>query len=243
MNWRVKMAAVVGVALAFTLSSDSAEAQRIRTYSDSPTSASTVTNSNTAQPAPVQGTSTSSNESESSGATPAPAGTHQIGIYGANNARSSKAMQSEVFLKDPEELYQGIIPGVRDVIPHLERSRELSRGGGGATPLTWVGFQAEEARTRVFFQSPRPLSYQVRKAQDGRDLIVVFENARIPERNFSRFIDASFFERAVSRIEATEKRGGVVEVRLTMIDQVEPRVSVEGEYLYLDFAHHVKSAD
>lgn len=241
MNWRVTMTAVGAMTLAFTLSIQSADAQTIRTFGDVDSGGTTVRYAGAPQPAAAAPSAAeAATEPAADGARSEQVGSYQIGLYGANNSRSPKAQQSEVFRREPAELYQGIIPGVRDALPHLTRSAHQV---GSATPLTWVGFQAEETRTRVFFQSPRPLNYQVRKAQDGRDLIVVFENTRITERNFSRFIDASFFDRAVRRIEASEKRGGIVEVRLTMNEDVSPKVSVEGEYLYLDFAHQPQSAD
>ncbi len=157
------------------------------------------------------------------------------GATGAGLADPSRFLE-----KDDSELYQGIIPGDRDDIPHIQALREAA--DGDPTVITWVGFKPEEDRTRVFFQSPDPVRYEVDDSFDDGKLVVTFEQALIPERNFTRFIDTSHFGRVVERIEVEELDGNDVKVTLELNQELLPDTEVDGEYLYLDFPHDAGDA-
>lgn len=218
----------VCLASALLLSVD-VEAQRIRNFSgqtDGTTSGAAVqTQSSSASTGEA-----SAGDGQAAGSDSEVVGSYRIGIYGRHDEQRARERQQLASL-DPSELYRGVIPGKRDAVDHI-RSQP-----NGANPLTWVGFQPEESRTRVFFQSPRPLQYRVNRDAESGDLLVVFSNARITERNFSRLIDTSYFNRNVTRIEARERRDRSVEVRISLRENVEPSVSTDGQYLYLDFPH------
>lgn len=211
---------VAVLALSLPLAGD-ADAQRIRTYGNS---ANGTTSGSAAQ------TQTSSTQFGASAGEAQVVGSYQIGIYGERERANQEARQRLGAL-ERTELYRGVIPGERDEVDHIDVSPD-----GAANPLTWVGFQPEESRTRVFFQAPRTLQYQISTDQESGDLVVTFTNARIMERNFGRLIDTSFFGRAVTRIEVREHRGNV-EVRLARRGNFAPEVSVDGQYLYLDFPY------
>lgn len=163
-------------------------------------------------------------------------GTYQIRFGGADGPAgpADQPGRADVPMSDDlTELYQGVIPGERDEVGHVIADIDE----GDPNPLTWVGFRPEDDKTRVFFQAPEAVQYQIREDFDENEIVVVFEHAEIRERNFSRFIDASHFDRAVERIEARETDDGNVEVTLTMNEQIEPSTEIEGQYLYLDFPH------
>ena len=221
-----KYSVLLAVVAVVVMSSADAEAQRIRTFGDAGDGATSGAAVSTQTPTTSAAAGATGESAE------APMGSYQIRIHG-QNARQNGAERERIASMDATELYRGVIPGKRDEVDHIS----ASRNGERYNPLTWVGFQAEPDRTRVFFQAPQALQYRVGEDRETGDLLVTFSNARITERNFSRFIDASFFNRSVQRIEAREVRRGTVEVRITRRDGATPNVTVDGQYLYLDFAH------
>lgn len=242
MSSPAKMIMALGVAGALTLASMDAEAQRIRTYGDDGGQQSTV--HLPGAPAPQQQAATTQPSSaDEEGGFQESAGTYRITMHGVAGQQQRRQEYLEMLNWARTDLYRGIIPGERDSLPHLARARRDGERTDRPNQVTWIGFQPESDRTRVFFQSPRPMQYRIQDARDGNDLVVIFENTRIPARNFSRFIDASYFDRAVERIEASQTRDGNVEVRLTMRDNVRPQVSRSEEYLYFDFAHLAEESD
>lgn len=73
----------------------------------------------------------------------------------------------------------------------------------------------------------------------GLDRLAVFEDARVKDRNLLRFIDTTFFERDVSRIETTRSRGDVP-LTLTAEPDATPNVTREGGHIDFDFAHETQ---
>lgn len=223
-----------------TLALADAEAQTIRNYSDSGTTNVQVVAPG--QPVPQQQAAPAAEEGEARGeeGASAPVGSYRISLHGQAGTRQQQEERQRILGLEADELYRGVIPGTRDEVAHMRRAREDGARTERPNPLTWIGFQPEADRTRVFFQSPRPMQYSIQRETDG--LVVVFENARIPDRNFSRFIDASYFGRTVSRIEAAQGSGQTVRVKLQLRESVEPTVRVEGEYLFLEFPHQERAA-
>lgn len=130
-----------------------------------------------------------------------------------------------------EELYRGVIPGTRDEVKHMDRARQ--QGASGPNQITWVGFQAKDDMGRVFFQTARHAEYSLTRSDNT--VRVRFENMRIPTRNFSRFIDASYFGKNVQKIEARQVARNTVEVSITLREDEQPTVQRSGNYIYLDF--------
>ncbi len=236
---------VMGTVGAVTLASTTADAQRIQRFDDSGGDSGESAVHLPGAPAPepveqeVQYVDPPGEESESDGEGDETVGSYRISVHGEGAApgQRQRGSSSELLSRDHTELYRGVIPGKRDDVEHLRGVKEDGKSSARPNPVTWVGFQPDSERTRVFFQSPRPVQYQLQEAFEEGELVVIFDNATIPERNFSRFIDASHFDRAVKRIEAEETRDGNVKVTLTMRENVEPSISTDGEYLYLDFPH------
>lgn len=162
---------------------------------------------------------------------------YQVSTYNAQP--SSKAAQpNEALLKilslSPNELYRGVIPGTRDRPQHLERAHVAGQDTTSPNQLTWIGFAPEETRTRVFLQSARKPDYEITRSDDGKKFTITFANTRLPERNFSRQIDTSFFKRPVQRIVAGQQKGSV-QVTIQLDKGQEPTIIRDGAYLFIDF--------
>lgn len=243
MNSSTRWLVVLGSLAALTLASATADAQRVQRFDDQaggePSGVVLPGAPAPEQPEPeVQYVEADGGgEQEASQGDDAPSITsYNITMHGGGPVQRRRAA-SEFLHRDPAELYRGIIPGKRDEVSHLKQSRESGQQSGQPTPITWLGFMAEEDRTRVFVQSPRPVQYQIRADQESHKVVVTFSGARIADRNFGRFIDTSHFQRTVRRIEAREVSDGSVEMTLTLNANVRPSTSTDGDYLYLDFPH------
>ena len=126
-----------------------------------------------------------------------------------------------------DKLYRGIIPGTRDDMPHLQRARKKS-----GNKVTWIGFQPTEGGARVFIQTSERPEYDV---SDNEQIVTVtLSNTGIPLRNFSRFIDTTFFKTNVLRIESKKVSSDTV-ITITLREGNRPNVDREGNYVYLDF--------
>lgn len=132
--------------------------------------------------------------------------------------------------KSREELYQGMIPGKRDTIEHIQDR------SGQANQLNWIGLLVEETRTRVFIQSTQQASYEMTRSEDGTQMTLIFEGARVENRNLMRLIDASYYDRSVKRIDPARKRQAI-HVVLTVEPEATPKINQRGNYLYIDFPH------
>lgn len=136
----------------------------------------------------------------------------------------------------PEKMYRGIIPGTRDEVSHLTKAREKGAESGHVNYVTWVGFQANDDSTRVFFQTARNADYTVGQGEEGA-VTVTFNDARLSASNFGRFIDASFFDRNVTRVELNQVDKKTVVATISLRQSARPDVDRSGNYLYLDFAY------
>ncbi len=135
------------------------------------------------------------------------------------------------------EMYRGVIPGKRDSVAHLSQDSE------GDNRITWIGFQAKDDSSRVFFQTVRAADYEILSGDSSNILVVRFSNTKIPVRNFKRFIDTSAFEWNVRRIDAKQASRNVVEVTIELASDEEPIISRNGGYLYLDFKKKVANQE
>ncbi len=236
-----KLLITFGVVGTLTLSAFDAEAQRVRTFGDDGDGGQSSQVVVPGAPAPEQEPQEpqiiqQEPAPEESDEGDAPPTSHSIRMH-SPTSQGAQSAAPELLSAEHTELYRGIIPGKRNEVEHLSEIKKRGSADRSPNPITWVGFQPEDDRTRVFFQAPRPVQYQVQGAPRDGELVVIFENAEIPKANFSRFIDTSFFNRAVTRIETTETRDGNVKVTLKMRRNLEPEISTDGEYLFFDFPH------
>lgn len=134
----------------------------------------------------------------------------------------------------PDKMYRGVIPGTRDEVSHLVKARELAADSSKRNAVTWIGFQAKEDATRVFFQTGRESSYDLGQA-DGA-VTVTFNDTRLSASNFGRFIDTSFFNRNVTRIEVKQVNKTTVVATISLRSFEQPDIDRSGNYLMLDFS-------
>lgn len=135
-----------------------------------------------------------------------------------------------------QQLYTGIIPRVRDGLPHLNRyNRSANRNARSKNRLTWIGYQRMSDKSRIFIQTGRNADYEVLKGQGPNELLVVLKNTRPSLSNFFRDIDCRWMYRSVGHIRSF-RRGRDTVVAIKLLTTVEFSLSSDGAYVYVDFA-------
>jgi hypothetical protein len=140
-----------------------------------------------------------------------------------------------------DKLYRGIIPGTRDEVEHLSRLAEES--DSATNQLTWLGFHPTDEHTRVFFQTSKQADYDIKRRQTPPVIEIELNNAQISSKNFSRFIDTSFFNRNVKRVEAKRSGKDKVTIVIELESFEQPSVRRDGKYVYLDFPYQAPAGD
>ena len=224
------------------LVSSQASAQKIRTYGaqaeaqygnqQGSTSVSTGANTNTQAPTvstPATAQAQGEPAAQGEGADQAVDTTSYVTVFKPGGASAPLPVDLT-----PDKMYRGVIPGTRDEVDHLVEAREKSSTRRNRNQVTWVGFQANESSTRVFFQTGRESSYDL--GQDGGSITVTFNDTRLAARNFGRFIDTSFFKRNVTRVDVKQVNKTTVVATIQLRQFEQPDVDRNGNYLYLDFS-------
>ena len=137
--------------------------------------------------------------------------------------------------------YGGVVPGRAAAATKSGRaSRKVRRA---REPLvTWIGFQVRDAGgARVFLQLSADAPHEQNLV--GDKLVVFVAGARLGTRNHGRFIDTTFFDTRIAKIEARnvrarrgQKRGVELTVHFKKGGATQAQASREGELLLLDFA-------
>jgi hypothetical protein len=193
-----------------------------------------------------QGGNTTGEPSGDSSSDDEGSGSYRIRLHGAGNqddeasdSNQEGLSSAEIVERTPEKVYGGIIPGKRDTVDHLEASEGDETSS--ANRLTWLGFRPERARTRIFLQTARSPEYEMSRQKKGRLVVVTLPETRIASSNFSRVVDARYFERNVQTVRARPD-GGDVRIEIALQESESPSVSTEGRYLYLDFGDTLKQS-
>jgi hypothetical protein len=113
--------------------------------------------------------------------------------------------------------------------------------------VTWVGFEAREGgAARVFLRLSADATYEQKLVGDS--VVVFVAGARLGQRNHGRFIDTSFFDTAIARVQGKNvpaRRGSKAGVELTVhfkkgaakLPDIKSETGADGDrYLFLDFA-------
>ncbi len=133
--------------------------------------------------------------------------------------------------------YGGVQPGQpKKAEPGKKTKKPAPKG-----TLSWVGFEAKEGGSQVFFQSVAP--FEVSQRVDKGTLIVSLTGVSRLGGNTWRHIDTRFFETSISKIVA-KKKGKGVEVRISFKNakdagQGSMRTATEADglyYAYLSFS-------
>ncbi len=163
---------------------------------------------------------------------------------GAGNTDIITSVYSYANINDPsaafyglplaqQQLYRGLIPGVRDTLPHV-RPGQIAGLKSRSNRLTWIGYQAMSDKTRIFLQTFDMPAFEVVRGEKPGELVIILQNTRPSLSNFYRRIDARWFPRAVSFVKA-RRVGRDTHVHIVTRRQVEFAVSVDGKYLNIDF--------
>jgi hypothetical protein len=132
------------------------------------------------------------------------------------------------------QLYTGIIPGVRDSLPHIY-PHQMRGNRGPSNRLTWIGFQkTPDQPSRVFLQTFRVPAFRIELGGKPNEIVVVLVNTRPASYNFLRTMDARWFPRSVRDIRA-RRFGQDIHVYITTKMNVDYSVSISGNYLNIDF--------
>jgi hypothetical protein len=111
------------------------------------------------------------------------------------------------------ERYVGVVPGT-------DTKNPLPRAKTAPPRLIWSGFQSVEGGSRVFFQTNKPVTFEVGKQAAGHEgkagtVSVFLRNCRIHLRNNSRHLDTRFFPTPVEGVTAVQRRRDV-ELRISL---------------------------
>ena len=140
-------------------------------------------------------------------------------------------------------VYKGVVPGKRDEVDHLKEAQKSGSSPSSTNTLTWLGFQPNDDKTRIFIQTARSADYSVSRVDGGEKIVVTLSNTEVAAENFRRFVDTSYFDRAVQRIEAKTTGRETVEVHITLNQAKSPSVEADKSYLYVDFPHESDTSD
>lgn len=131
-------------------------------------------------------------------------------------------------------LYTGIVPGMRDGLPHINRFRRAAERSRRTNRLTWIGYQRMADKTRVFIQTGKPAAYNVARGSKPGELLIVLQNTSGSLRNFRRTMDARWYPRSVSSIRSYGK-GRSTTVKIDLKLETPFQVTADGNYIYIDF--------
>lgn len=166
------------------------------------------------------------------GEAPAFQGSTVSNVYSADLNDPSRAFYG---LDLPQhQLYTGIIPGVRDTLPHIypHQVRGLK---GRINQLTWIGFQkAANQPSRVFLQTFSVPAFRIEMSDKPNEIIVVLVDTKPACYNFLRELDTRYFPRSIQGIKA-RRFGRDTHIYIKTKIGVEYSVSINGNYLNVDF--------
>jgi hypothetical protein len=164
-----------------------------------------------------------SGDADEAEARPAPSNVHHEGDYGGVTPEHAKNPEGKA---------------------HASRK---TRAASNRLLVTWVGFQAKEGgAARVFVQLSAEATHEQKLVGDA--FVVFVAGARLGQRNHGRFIDTSFFDTSIARVEGKNvpaHRGSKAGVELTVHfkkgaaknPDVKEETGADGKrYLFLDFA-------
>jgi hypothetical protein len=152
---------------------------------------------------------------------------------------ASPAFAEDMQPKAPnaEGEYGGVQPGqsTKKAEPGKKAKKPPPKG-----TLSWVGFEAKEGSSEVFFQSPAP--FELSQRVDNGTLVVTLSGVTKLGPNTWRPVDTRFFATPVSRVTA-KKKGKAIEVRIAFKNAKEAaqgsvRTATEADgmyYAYLSF--------
>ena len=137
----------------------------------------------------------------------------------------------------PEGQYGGVEPGH----PAKPEPGKKAKKPPPKGTLSWIGFEAKDGGTQLFFQSVAP--FNVTQHLEKDTLVIELDLNRLGQNTW-RQLDTRFFDTPISRIIARKARKKGLEVRVTFKNpkdakEAAMRNTTEGDgfsYVYLTFA-------
>ncbi|MBM4378717.1 MAG: hypothetical protein FJ086_05355, partial [Deltaproteobacteria bacterium] len=107
-------------------------------------------------------------------------------------------------------------------------------GRGGKRALDFIGFSQQASSSRVYVRTNGPATYDVSEAGSGR-VVLTLEDTSIGMANNQRTLDTSFFETAVTRVQAVPGPGRSVRVEILLRRPVPYTAAQQGNEIRVDF--------
>jgi colicin import membrane protein len=106
--------------------------------------------------------------------------------------------------------------------------------GGGRRVLEFIGFSQQTSTSRVYVRTNGPVRHAVGESGLGK-VVLTLEDTSIAMANNVRTLDTSFFESAVTKVQAVQGAGRTVRVEITLRRPVPYAASQEGNELRVEF--------
>jgi hypothetical protein len=150
---------------------------------------------------------------------------------------ASPASAQEPRAPNAEGEYGGVQPGQAKKPEPTKKAKKPPPKG----TLSWIGFEAKDGGSQVFFQSVAP--FQVTQRVENGTVVVTLSGLARLGHNTWRPIDTRFFDTPIARVTA-KKKGRAIEVRIAFKNAKDAapgsvRTATEADgmfYAYLTFA-------
>lgn len=183
------------------------------------------------------------------------------GSVGTGAAPAARAESADSPAR-PEAPAPVISTGYAGVVPAMDTKNPLPIPDPSKVHLVWTGFRAVPGGSELFFQTTKPVQYELGAGGEGDSskgrggkkankkdegagaggLALTLRDCRIHLRNNMRDLDTHFFATPVARVSARARKGDIT-LRLRMKTPVEPAIRTEAgpdgsSFLVLAFPPH-----
>jgi len=150
-------------------------------------------------------------------------------------------VSSPAFAEDAKPKSEGEYGGVQPGVTKPPEAGKKAKKPPPKGTLSWIGFEAKDGGSTLFFQSIAP--FEVSQRVDGNALVVSLSGVSKLGGNTWRYIDTRFFETSLSKV-VPKKKGKGIEIRISFknakdVGQGSVRTATEADgfyYAYLSFS-------
>lgn len=146
------------------------------------------------------------------------------------------------------DIYGGIIPGVRDVLPKARLPRAAEGDSDAKHNLEWVGLKAKKHQPVVFLKLDPVPDYSVERKvnndKSGKVMEVTLPDTAARHSNIGRHMPVAEFQNGLHSIGTVESRDGrSLRLRIEHSKDVSARVETKDGYLYVTFSRDRDETD
>jgi hypothetical protein len=137
-----------------------------------------------------------------------------------------------------DKLYRGIIPGLRSQVEEFKSAKKTSTADE-ANRLTWLGFDTESETPRVFVQTERDVSYELKrqKGEKSSKLVLTLPNTEPATRRFRWPLELEGFKTHIRRANLRRTKDGTgLELVVEYATNATPKVESEDGFIYVSMA-------